>query len=164
MPSFSKALIALVLLTSAAATPIPQLAGEGAAADSIFSQTDNAIGYGIEDAEENLAGNIASLKSGGGLGNLGSATGGSTGSGSAAPPPPPAGPGGRPHRRQADKIAKGFQSMSNAAGLGSATEAVSNQIIDLDGTLTGGAANLGAEIGQTELNTAEGIGKSVPKM
>lgn len=161
MPSFSKTLIAIVLLTAAAATPIPQLAGEGQAADSIFTQTDNAIGYGIEDAEENLTANVASLKSGAGLGNLGSTAGGSTGGGAASPPPPP--PRG-PHRRQADKIAKGFQDLSNAAGTGSLTETLSNQIISADGTLTGGAANLGAQIGQTELNTLEGIGKSVPRL
>jgi hypothetical protein len=161
MPSFSKALLALVLITSAAATPIPQLAGEGAAANSILSSTDNAVGYGVEDAEDNIAGNIASLKSGGGLGNLGSSTGGATGGSSAPPPPPPPGPH---HRRQLDKIAKGMQSMSNAAGLGSATEALSNELIDADGQATGGAANLGAQIGDSEVNTAETIGKSVPKM
>jgi hypothetical protein len=161
MPSFSKALLALVLITSAAATPIPQLAGEGAAADSILSSTDNAVGYGIEDAEDNIAGNIASVKSGGGLGNLGGSTGGATGGSSAPPPPPPPGPH---HRRQLDKIAHGMQAISDAAGTGSATEAATNELVDVDGQATGGAANLGAQIGNAEVNTAETIGKSVPKM
>jgi hypothetical protein len=160
MPSFSKALLALVLITSVAATPIPQLAGEGAAADSILSGTDNAVGYGIEDAEDNIAGNIASVKSGSGLGNLGGSTGGATG-GSPPPPPPPPGPH---HRRQLDKIAHGMQAMSNAAGTGSATEAATNELVDIDGQATGGAANAGAQIGNAEVETLEKIGSSVPRM
>jgi hypothetical protein len=164
MPSFSKALLALVLITSAAATPIPQLAGEGAAANSILSSTDNGIGYGTENAEEKLAGNIASLKSGSGLGNLASSTGGATGGSSAPPPPPPPPARGPHHRRQLDKIAKGEQDVSNAAGTGSATEAASNELINLDGQLTGSAADAGAQFGNTEVNTLETVGNSVPRM
>jgi hypothetical protein len=161
MPSFSKALLALVLITSVAATPIPQLAGEGAASDSIISNIDNGVGYGVEDAEDNIAGNIASLKSGGGLGNLGGSTAGATGGSSAPPPPPPPGPH---HRRQLDKIAHGMQAISDAAGSGSATEAATNELVDLDGQLTGAAANAGAQIGNDETSTFEKIGSSVPRM
>jgi hypothetical protein len=49
MPSLSKTILALLLTsTTILALPTPQLAGEGAAANSILSGTDNAVGYGIE--------------------------------------------------------------------------------------------------------------------
>jgi hypothetical protein len=161
MPSFSKALLALVLITSAAATPIPQLAGEGAASDSIISNIDNGVGYGTEDAEDKIAGDIDSLKSGGGLGNLGSSTGGATGGSSGPPPPPP--PGGH-HRRQLDKISNGFQAISQAAGSGAETQGLTNQLDNVDGESTSDAANAGAQIGNAETTTLEKIGSSVPKM
>jgi hypothetical protein len=53
MPSITKSLLllaALQVFTSIAA-PIPQLAGEGAACNSVLSSTDNGVGYGIENAE-----------------------------------------------------------------------------------------------------------------
>jgi len=37
----------LAFATGALAAPVPQLAGEGAAANSILSGTDNAVGYSI---------------------------------------------------------------------------------------------------------------------
>jgi hypothetical protein len=160
MPSFTKTLLAILLATSVAAIPVPQLAGEGAAANSILSETDNAIGYGIEDAEDNIAANIVTLK-----GALGGATGGATGAaGGAAAPPPPPGRGRGPHRRQLDKISNGFQGISNAAGTGSATSALTNALNGLDGSLTGGAADAGAKIGSLEVDTLRKIGSSVPKM
>jgi hypothetical protein len=162
MPSFSKALLALVLITSAAATPIPQLAGEGAASDSIISNIDNGVGYGVEDAEDKIAANIDSLKSGGGLGNLGSSTGGATG-GSSGPPPPPPPPGG-PHRRQLDKISNGFQAISQAAGSGAETQGLTNQLDNVDGESTSDAANAGAQIGNAETSILTKIGSSVPKV
>jgi hypothetical protein len=158
MPSFQKTLVALLLTltTLTTALPTPQLAGEGQAADSIFSSTDNGVGFGIEGAEENLANNIASIK-----GGSGTATGGSTGgsTGGANPPPPPP-----PHRRQLDKIAKGMQTVGNAAGVGDSTEGTTNMLVDVDGELTSGAANLGAEIGNTEESTLISLGKSVPRV
>lgn len=48
--------------TGVLAAPVPQLAGEGAAANSILSSTDNGVGYGIENAENNIAGNIGTVK------------------------------------------------------------------------------------------------------
>ena len=53
MPSITKSLILLAALQAftAIAAPIPQLAGEGSACNSILSSTDNGIGYGLENAE-----------------------------------------------------------------------------------------------------------------
>jgi hypothetical protein len=156
MPSFQKTLVAflLTLSTLTAALPTPQLAGEGAALNSIFSDTDNGVGYGIEGAEENLAGNIASVK-----GDSGAATGGATaGSGGNPPPPPPP-----PHRRQLDKVSNGFQAIGNAAGVGDSTKGTTSMLDEVDGTSTGGAADLGANVGKTEESTLISVGKSVPR-
>lgn len=147
MPSFSKTLLAIILATAVAASPLPQLAGEGQAADALFTDTDNGVGYGIKNAEDQLAGNIATLK-----GSTGGATGG------AAPPPPP------PSRRQLDKVSNGFQDMANAAGVGSSTTGLTNTLDNVDGELTSGAANAGSTVGGTEESTLEGAGKAVPKL
>lgn len=45
----AKVASAIILFTSGAlAAPVPQLAGEGAAANSILSSTDNGVSFGIE--------------------------------------------------------------------------------------------------------------------
>ncbi|KAJ8117185.1 hypothetical protein OPT61_g1563 [Boeremia exigua] len=138
MSPSTKTIIALSLLTLAAALPTPQLAGEGAAANSIFSSTDNGIGFGIENAENNLAGLIGSTKGG-------------------APAAPPA-------RRQLDKISNGFQTMSNAAGTGGSTSSLTGALDTIDGDSTSGAANLGADIGNLEVGTLEAAGNAVPRI
>jgi hypothetical protein len=153
MPSAAKILLALAMFTMATnALPTPQLAGEGQALDSIFTDTDNGVGHGIENAEENTAALISGTK-----GSTGSA--GSTGGSPPPPPPPPP-----PHRRQLDKISNGFQAVSNAAGTGSSTTGLTNALDNVDGTLTSGAANAGASIGGTEDSTLEGLGKAVPRL
>lgn len=96
-----KTIVAL-LLTAVGALPTPQLAGEGAAADSIFTDTDNIVGYSVKDAEENTAAPITSIK-----GGSATTTTGGSGSGSPPPPLPPPPPPG-PKRRQANKICDGF--------------------------------------------------------
>ncbi|KAK6433807.1 hypothetical protein LTR95_010017 [Oleoguttula sp. CCFEE 5521] len=111
-----------------------QLAGEGAAANSILSGTDNAIGYGTEDAEDNLAGNVATVKA------AVTAT-----------------------KRQLDKVAAGAQAVSDAAGTGDSTSAATTAAEADDGSLTSGAANAGQTVADIEVATAEGAGKSVPK-
>lgn len=121
----------------------------GAAADSILTDTDNGVGYGIENAEDNIASNVASV--------TGGSAGGSTGV--AAPPPPPP-----KQRRQLDKIANGAQAIGNAAGAGSVTSPVTSAGDSVDGTLTSGAANAGAEFGATEESTLEGAGSAVPRL
>ncbi|GAB7323478.1 hypothetical protein MBLNU13_g05925t1 [Cladosporium sp. NU13] len=61
----AKVASAIILFASGAlAAPVPQLAGEGAAANSILSSTDNGVGYGIEDALDNTANLITSVKGG----------------------------------------------------------------------------------------------------
>lgn len=130
-----------------------QLAGEGAAADSILTDTDNGVGYGVENAEDNTANLITSVKGGS------TTTGSGSGSGSNPPPPPP------PHkfRRQGDKISNGLKAIGNAAGVGAVTDPVGNAGDSADGTLTSGAANAGASIGSTEETTLENAGSAVPK-
>lgn len=58
------ALTTLLLGQTALAAPllIRQLAGEGSACNSIFTSTDNGVGYGVENAEENLAKTLSGLK------------------------------------------------------------------------------------------------------
>jgi hypothetical protein len=124
-----------------------QIAGEGQAADSILTDFDNGVGYGTESAEDNLAQLITNTKSG----NTGS--GGSSGGN---PPPPP------PHRRQLDKISAGFATLGDAAGVGAVADPVAAAGESADGTLTGAAAEAGAEIGQAEENILESAGESVP--
>lgn len=138
MPSSTKILVTLFLATFAVARPAPQLAGEGSAANSLLSDTDNGVGYGIENAEDNLAGNVAALRGGAGA--------------------PPA-----LHRRQGDKIAKGAQTLSNAAGTGQETESITSGVVNLDGTSTSGAAAIGADVGSTEEGALEEIGGAVPR-
>lgn len=200
MPS-TKVLCTLALITVAYALPTPQLAGEGAAANSIFSDTDNGIGHGIENVEENTAALVSSTKGGAavpatrrqlagegaaadslfsdtdngvghGIENIedntaslisslkGGSTTGTTG-GSSAPPPPP--PPARRTRRQLDKVSNGAQTLSEALGTGSSTSAVTTALDNIDGESTSGAANAGAQIGGTEDSTLENTGKAIPK-
>lgn len=143
MPSASKTILALALFTLAVALPTPQLAGEGQAADSIFTSIDNGIGYGIENAENNIAATISSLKGNNPQG--------------ATPAPPTT-------RRQLDKISNGFQAIGNSLAVGSKTSPVTSQLDTTDGDLTSGAADLGSHIGSTEESTLEDLGSSVPKV
>lgn len=185
------ALVAVILAYTSStvlAAPLPQLAGEGAACNSIFSSTDNGIGYGIENAENNIASNLkgktvgrrqlagegalcdsifSSTDNGIGYGienaenNIASTISGTTGGAGkgGAPPPPP------PHRarRQLDKVAAGFQNVAAAAGLGDAASSTTTELESLDGTLTSDAANAGQQIGDAEAGTLEGIGSSILK-
>lgn len=178
---------AILIFTSAVhAAPIAQLAGEGAAANSILSSTDNGIGFGIENAEDNTASLITKLKGGAG----------SSAAGNTPPPPPPGGPmvrrqlagegaaadsilsdtdngvgfgvknaedniaalitslkggaavpTGSKQRRQLDKIANGFKTIGSAAGLQALTDPLGNAGDSIDGSLTSGVANAGADIG-----------------
>lgn len=67
-------------------------------------------------------------------------------------------------RRQADKIANGAKAIGSAAGVSAVTDPIENEGDSLDGALTDGAANAGAQIGSTEETTLENAGSSVPKM
>jgi hypothetical protein len=136
-----------------------QLHGEGEACDSLFTQTDNGVGYGLENAEDGIAGNIAGL-TGNSYTNGGAGTGGSP-----QPAPAPAKPAPAPGKpkRQLDKVANGFGAIGQAAGLTTLTSGPVTQLDSLDGTLTDGAANAGASLGTTEVETLEGLGKAVPR-
>lgn len=50
-------------------------------------------------------------------------------------------------RRQGDKIANGFKASGNAAGVSTVTDPVGNAGDSIDGSLTSGAANIGADTG-----------------
>ncbi|KAK3109725.1 hypothetical protein LTR53_016704 [Teratosphaeriaceae sp. CCFEE 6253] len=113
-----------------------QLASEGAAADSLLSGTDNAVGYGVENAEDKIAGDVATTK--------------------AALPAVAA-------KRQLDNISNGAQAISSAAGTGDSTKDQTDALDSIDGTLTSGAANLGADTATAEVATAEAAGNAVPK-
>jgi hypothetical protein len=114
-----------------------QLAGEGAALNSIASSTDNGVGFAVKNAEDNTAGLISKV----------------TGS---VPKIPKT-------RRQLDKIANGAKDIGNAAGVSAAVNPVGDLGDSLDGTLTSAAANAGAQIGKTEETTLESAGSAVPK-
>ncbi|KAJ4319428.1 hypothetical protein N0V94_003932 [Neodidymelliopsis sp. IMI 364377] len=132
----AKTILVLVLSSAVAALPTPQLAGEGKAADSLFSSTDNGLGYGIENAEDNTAALVTSMK------------------------------GSAPARRtpQLDKISNGFQTLSNAAGTGASTTSLTDSLDTIDGDSTDGAANIGADVGTLEEGSLEAAGKAVPKL
>lgn len=135
-----KIMLALAIFTMSKALPTPQLAGEGAAADSVFTDTDNGVGHGIENAENNLAATISSIKGGTAL------------------------PATTSSRRQLDKISNGAQNLANAAGVGSSTSAVTGALDNIDGASTSGAADLGAAVGSTEETTLENAGNLVPRL
>ncbi|KAF3005198.1 hypothetical protein E8E13_010793 [Curvularia kusanoi] len=151
MRSASKIILALAIFSMATALPTPQLAGEGQAADSLFTDIDSGVGYGIEAAEDNIANSISGTK------GASAGTGGSS-----SPPPPPPGP--KPHRRQLDKVAHGEQAIADAAGVGSATQAATDAEVNADGELTSGAANAGATIGGALESTLIKVGQSVPRV
>jgi hypothetical protein len=198
---FTQVIASAILLFSTAilAAPLPQLAGEGQALNSIFSSTDNGVGFGVENAEDNTADLITSIKGG--------STGTTTPAGpGGAPPPPPhrrqlAGEGQALNsiasstdngvgfavkdaedntagliskvtasipkipktRRQLDKIANGAKNIGNAAGVSAVVNPVGDLGDSLDGALTSGAANAGAQIGKTEETTLESAGSAIPK-
>jgi hypothetical protein len=148
MPSFTKSLVTILLALSTltAALPTPQLAGEGDASKSILSSTDDGVGHGVENAEDQLAGNIATL----------------TGTTGAATAPAPGLP--LPKRAaQLDKISNGAQAIGNAAGAGDKTSGITTALDQIDGSSTSGAANVGADIGTLEDSTLESAGSAVPK-
>lgn len=166
-----------------------QLAGEGAAADSILTDTDNGVGFGIENAEDNTANLITSTK--GGVPATPKSRRQLAGEGAAADSiltdtdngvgfgienaedntanlitstkGGAAVPAVPKFRRQGDKISNGAKAIGNAAGVGAVTDPVGNEGDSLDGTLTSGAANAGASIGSTEETTLENAGSAVPK-
>jgi len=120
-----------------------------------LSSTDNGVGYGVENAEDNTATAL-----GGSASN--SQASGSGGGNPPPPPPPPPAKKGPKAKRQGDKIANGAAAVLDAAHLQVAGDPVKTYGDNVDGELTSGAANAGASIGSTEESTLESAGKSVP--
>ena len=178
-PVNSKALFAILLLlgSNVFAAPLArrQLHGEGVAADALLTDTDNGVGYGTENAEDNLAALITNTKPAGtrrqlhgegvaadalltdtdnGVGygtenaedNLAALITNTKGS----------------TKRQADKISKGAQAVSSALGTGAATQNPTDSIDTIDGATTDGAANIGTDTGTMEAATLEAAGSAVP--
>ncbi|KXT04595.1 hypothetical protein AC578_8682 [Pseudocercospora eumusae] len=184
---FTSAIAAAILAFSATgvlAAPVPQLAGEGAACNSVLSQTDNGVGHGIENAEDNTASTISKSGAkflrrqlageGAACDSLLSQTDNGVGYGVENAEDNTANAissTGLRHRqldaipkakRQLDKISDGAQAISNAAKTGSLTSPATKGLDGIDGTSTGAAADLGAEVGDTEAGTLEAVGSSVP--
>ncbi|KAJ1324257.1 hypothetical protein MN608_10317 [Microdochium nivale] len=168
MAPFANILMSTVaaLSLTAIAIPVPvvildsrQLAGEGNLLDSLFTSTDNGIGYGGKNAEDNLAEFL------GGTSQQGSGGGGS-GGGAPAPPPPPPPPHHRRRisieRRQGDKLANGAANVLNALHLTGAADLVQTDGDNVDGQLTDNATTLGAQIGADEEDVLERLGDMVP--
>lgn len=190
MPSLSKFALVFLAVSIVLAAPVPQLAGEGAAANSILSDTDDDIGYGTENAEDNIAALITSIKrsvparrqlagegaaadsiltdtdNGVGYGvedaedNIAALISSAKGSGSTPTLPKK----GRKMRRQLDKISNGAGAIGNAAGLSTVTDPVVAVGDSVDSTLTSGVANAGASVGSTEESALESAGSSVPRL
>jgi hypothetical protein len=117
-----------------------QLHGEGEAADSILTGTDNGVGYGVENAEDNTASLITDAKS----------------------KSPVAAPTVPKSRRQEDKIANGAAKVLNAAGAPGAADTVQNEGDKTDGQLTDDAAIAGAQVGSDEEKILKDTGSDVP--
>ena len=66
-------------------------------------------------------------------------------------------------KRQLDKIANGAGAIGDAVGAGTVADPAAAARDSIDGTLTSGAANAGAQIGNTEESTLEAAGNDVPK-
>lgn len=182
MPS-TKLLFTIALFTAAYALPTPQLAGTGAAANSVLSSTDNGVGFGIENAEDNTAALVNSLKGsvplarrqGAGTGAAANSILSSTDNGvgfgvenaedntAALINSVKSGVPARRSRRQLDKVANGAQALSNAVGTGGATTSTTGELDTIDGETTGGQANLGAQVGDAEASTLESVGSAIPK-
>ncbi|EWG35784.1 hypothetical protein FVEG_00003 [Fusarium verticillioides 7600] len=138
MTQLAKLLIILAAASATLSAPTMrprQLAGEGSFFDSVFSGTDNGIGYGVENAEDNAASLL----------------------GAPNPPPPPP-----KVKRQADKIANGAAIDLHAIGQDKAADLVQTDGDNIDGQLTQDAATLGGQIGGDEADVLERTGDMVP--
>ncbi|ENH75696.1 hypothetical protein FOC1_g10003855 [Fusarium oxysporum f. sp. cubense race 1] len=146
MTQLTKLLIILAAATATLGAPTMkprQLAGEGSFFDSVFTGTDNGVGYGVENAEDNAATLLG-----------GKATSG--GGGSTSNPPQPK------VKRQADKIANGAATDLHAVGQDKAADLVQTDGDNIDGQLTQDAATLGAQVGGDEEDVLERTGDMVP--
>ena len=185
---FTPTLAALILAfatTHILALPTPQIAGEGSACNSVLTSTDNGVGYGVENAEDNTANTISSITKRNGskrrrqIAGEGSAcdsvltqTDNGVGYGVENAEDNTANTistltkgigSGSKRRRQLDKISKGAGDVGDALGAGAIADPAAAAGESVDGTLTSDAANAGAEVGDTEASTLEQLGSDVPK-
>ncbi|KAH7018290.1 uncharacterized protein B0I36DRAFT_368320 [Microdochium trichocladiopsis] len=141
---------AIALSITAYAAPViiidsRQLAGEGNFFDSLFTDTDNGVGYGTENAENNIAEMLGGSPASGG--------------GSGGPPPKP---NRRMAKRQGDKIANGAAAILHAVGANQQADLVQTDGDAVDGQLTDDATTLGAQIGSDKEDVLERTGDMVP--
>lgn len=125
--------------TSTLAAPVKvidsrQLAGEGNFFDSMFTETDNGVGHGVENAENNLAELLGGTP----------ATGGGS------------------RKRQGDKMANGAANVLHAVHLDSEADIVQTDGDNVDGQLTDDATTLGQQLGGDEDDVLERTGNLVP--
>ncbi|CEI62198.1 hypothetical protein FVEN_g10303 [Fusarium venenatum] len=164
MTQLTKVLIVLAAIGVTFAAPVNQprqLGGEGSAADSIISDTDNASGYAVENAEDHIAellgGHPTEPDEPNGLSG--------SGSGGGSPPPPLPGPKARMvkmTKRQGDKISNGGAAILNAVGLTGEADLVETDGDAIDGQTTGDAALIGQQVGGDEEDVGERVGNLVP--
>ncbi|KAM0197906.1 hypothetical protein ACHAPI_004638 [Fusarium lateritium] len=127
-----------------------QLAGEGNFFDSLFTDTDNGVGYGTENAEDHLAELLGGTSS--------RTNGGTSGAGGNPPPTPPP----KMIKRQGDKVANGAAANLNALGLTNEADLVKTDGGNIDGQLADDATNIGAQFGGDEEDILERLGNFVP--
>ena len=147
--------LAAGLVTGVLAAPVQrrQLAGEGAACNSVLSSTDNGVGYGVENAEDNIANTIKGSGAkvrrqlageGAACNSVLSSTDNGVGYGVENAEDNIANTiksSGVKSRRQLDKIANGAKNIGDAVGAVSVTTPVGDDGDTLDGQLTGGTWN-----------------------
>ncbi|KAF4334736.1 hypothetical protein FBEOM_11418 [Fusarium beomiforme] len=147
MTQLTRLLIILAVASATLGAPTiqpRQLAGEGRACDSVLSDTDNGVGYGVENADDHAATLVGGKTTGGGA----TGTGGN-------PPPSKV-------KRQGDKIANGAATDLHAIGQDKAADLVQTDGDNVDGQLTQDAATLGAQVGGDEEDILERTGDMVP--
>ncbi|KAM0475711.1 hypothetical protein ACHAP7_007208 [Fusarium lateritium] len=127
-----------------------QLAGEGNFFDSLFTDTENGVGYGTENAEDHLAELLGGTSS--------RTNGGTSGAGGNPPPTPPP----KMIKRQGDKVANGAAANLNALGLTNEADLVKTDGGNIDGQLADDATNIGAQFGGDEEDILERLGNFVP--
>ncbi|EKJ77970.1 hypothetical protein FPSE_01896 [Fusarium pseudograminearum CS3096] len=163
MTQLTKALIILAVVGASFAAPVNQprqLGGEGAAADSIISDTDNASGYAGENALIHIAQLLGSdaqePNEPNGLSGSGS------GGGSPPPPPPPKGRMTKMAKRQGDKLSDGAAAVLNQVGATGVADIIKTDGDAIDGQTTGDGALIGEQVGGDEEDIGERVGNLVP--
>ncbi|WXC60468.1 hypothetical protein SNK03_006344 [Fusarium graminearum] len=163
MTQLTKALIILAAVGATFAAPVNQprqLGGEGAAADSIISDTDNASGYAGENALIHVAQLLGSdaqePNEPNGLSGSGS------GGGSPPPPPPPKGRMTKMAKRQGDKLSDGAAAVLNQVGATGEADIIKTDGDAIDGQTTGDGALIGQQVGGDEEDIGERVGNLVP--